>query len=241
MMIRTWQEWMAIGLVSGLSLSWGWGGDRALAQTTETPATPETEVPEDTELPTEAEPAADDGPRFTCQLENGQYTVMYSPKSQPDTAYPWATPGDMGSAWPAERRCNEISRRLESYRPDGLLELRTGQENGYNTVCVTTEAVAGCRIVFTVPTGQDPEFTRDSVFNNLVLADQGTATEGVTTFAEGDSILDDLSDVLGLPNGNNQPARTGNINLQPFLDPADGGTGAQLNQPTGRPLNPDNF
>lgn len=220
----------------GISIS---SSDFAIAQTeteteTETertePEQPDSEVPE-TPLP------EDTTARFTCQLENGEYTVMYSPKSEPGVMYAWATPEDMGSAWPAERRCGEISRRLESYRPDGLLELQTSVENGYNTVCVTTEADSSCRIVFTVPPGQDPVVTRDRVFDNLLLADQGQTTEGVTTFVEGDSVLDDLNDVLGGPSVRS----SGDINLQPFLDSADGGTGTQLNQNNGRSLDPDNF
>ncbi len=138
--------------------------------------------------------------RFTCQLNNGQYTVMYAPSSQPGQMYPWAIPQDMGSAWPAQRRCQEISARLESYRPDGLLSLNTGVENGYNIVCVTTEAVPTCRIVFTVPEGQDPALTRDQVFNTLASADQGLATEGVNTFAPtGNSSLGQIGDLLRLP------------------------------------------
>lgn len=194
---------------------------------------------------TETEPPADSAPeapvdaRFACQVNNGEYTVMYLPESQPNQAYPWAVPQDLGSAWPAQRRCEEISRRLESYRPDGLLELQTGVENGYNIVCVTTQAVPTCRIVFTVPPGQDPLATRDGVFENLVLADRGETTQGVTTFAEGDS-------PLSLPGelGESMSAATGAINLRPFLDPADGGTGTRLNGrafPNGRPLDPENF
>ncbi|MEM9005937.1 MAG: COP23 domain-containing protein [Cyanobacteria bacterium P01_F01_bin.86] len=197
------------------------------------------EAPEE---PTQGTVEVADEPRFTCQLENGQYTVMYSPVSQPGEFYPWAVPEDMGGAWPAERRCNEISRRLEEYRPDGLLELQNDIENGYDTVCVTTEAVGGCRIVFTVPPGQDPQITRDSVFNNLVLADQGDTTQGVTTFTgEGSDVLDDLNEVLGLPSGNSSSQSNDGINLQPFLDSSDGGTGTQLSPNTGRRLNPDNF
>ena len=119
-----------------------------------------------------------DSPRFTCQMHNGRYTVMYTPESQPNQPQPWAIPGDMGSNWPAQRRCSEIGARLESYRPDGLLELQTGVENGYNTVCVTTESNPTCRIVFTVPDGQDPIATRDQVFENLTLADSGQQTQG---------------------------------------------------------------
>jgi hypothetical protein len=243
-MARVWQGFFALGLVGSLVAANGLGvSDRALAQTETEPdatTTEETEPSTSEESVETSEESIEEASRFTCQLRNGQYTVMYSPKSEPGAMYAWATPEDMGSAWPAERRCNEISRRLEEYRPDGLLELQTGQENGYNTVCVTTESVSSCRIVFTVPQGQDPVLTRDRVFDNLVLADQGQTTEGVNTFVEGGSILDDLNDVLGIPS-RSTTTRNGNINLQPFLDSADGGTGTQLNQNRGLQLNPDNF
>ena len=107
--------------------------------------------------------------RFSCQTANGQPTVMYNPQSQPGKYYAWATPTSLGGGWTPERRCNEISRRLEFYRPDGLLELQTGVENGYNTICVTTEAMSSCRIVLTVPPGQNPVAIRDRIFNNLSL------------------------------------------------------------------------
>jgi hypothetical protein len=184
--------------------------------------------------------------RFSCQLQDGQYTVMYNPVSQPDEYYAWAVPEDMGAAWPAERRCTTISDRLETYRPDGLLELQTGVENGYDIVCVTTEAVEQCRIVFTVPPGQDATLTRDRVFNNLLLADQGEQTEGVTTLTGGDSnILEQLGDILGTGSlGTSNRSNNNGINLQPFLDEADGGTGSQLRDDGAAPgqrLNPDNF
>ncbi|GAC1470527.1 MAG: hypothetical protein NVS2B14_16430 [Chamaesiphon sp.] len=189
------------------------------------------------------------GTRFDCESVNGQYTVMYHPESQPGQAYPWAVPGYMGDNWTPQRRCNEISRRLESYRPDGLLEMRTDVVNGYNTICVTTEQVSSCRIVLTVPRGQDPQAIRDRVFQNLTVADSGERTEGVNTFANsGSRTLNNLFK-LGLPSrtfGN----RSQNINLQPFLDARDGGTATHLTggiktrvQPgsTNHRLNPGNF
>ncbi len=216
-------------------------GPAAVAQTSN-PAPEET--PENTPT-TPGEAEADLGPRFTCQVHNGQYTVMYAPTSQPGQAYPWAVPQDMGSAWPADRRCAEISARLERYRPDGLLALETAVENGYNTVCVTTEATSGCRIVFTVPPGQDATLTRDRVFDNLAVADRGDQTQGVTTFTgSNNGVLGQIGTILGLPSSS-MPTRTSpqGINLKPFLDPADGGTGARLSggQPSGRPLKPDAF
>jgi hypothetical protein len=159
----------------------------------------------------------------------------------------------MGGGWTPERRCETISERLEEYRPDGLVELRTDIENGYNTVCATTEEnLDTCRIVFTVPPGQDPVATRDAVFSNITLADAGTDTSAVNTFV-GSSRLPDVGllgtdigddEILGAVGeilGSRSPRRQANgIYLKPYLDPADGGTGIYLNQ-TGQPLNPDNF
>ncbi|MEM1252581.1 MAG: COP23 domain-containing protein [Cyanobacteria bacterium P01_H01_bin.21] len=191
--------------------------------------------------------------RFTCEIQDGEYTVMYRPSSEPGQAYPWAVPTEMGGGWTPERRCETISARLEEYRPDGLVELRTDVENGYNTVCATTEEqLESCRIVFTVPVGQDPVATRDAVFSNITLADAGTDTSAVNTFVGGtrlpgtdlsgsesldDAIFGAVSNILG-NRSTRQPSN--GIYLKPFLDPADGGTGEYLNQ-SGQPLNPDNF
>jgi Circadian oscillating protein COP23 len=176
--------------------------------------------------------------RFSCQASNGRYSVMYQPESQPSKYFAWAVPQQMGGGWTPEKRCREISARLELYRPDGLVEMQTGTENGYNTVCVTTDNVPGCRIVFTVPKGQDPVATRDGVFSNLAIADSGQQTAGVYTYQDnsgkallnqiGGALKVDLGGLLGTQaNPVAAPARTG-IALKPFLDRADGGSGAQL-------------
>lgn len=168
--------------------------------------------------------------RFSCQANNGVYTVMYQPESQPTQFFPWATPSALGGGWSEQRRCNEIARRLEMYRPDGLLELTTGVENNYNTVCVRTEKVSDCRIVFTVPPGQDPLVTRDRVFQNLTVADSGQQTDAVYTYrGRGTNELDQLFNMGREALGGRRNSRaTKNINLRPFLDQADGGTGTKL-------------
>lgn len=233
---------MTTGLVSVLSAS------PSFAQTY--PPLPDVEsstsgTPSGTPLPGDT--------RFECQLYEGTFTVVYRPESQPERVYPWATPGQMGGGWTAERRCYAISDRLESYRPEGLVELQVGTENGYNTVCATTEQSPGlCKIVFTVPPGQNPVVTRDLVFENLALADAGNNTTIVNTFtgsgpygSSGSDLLGQLSEILNLPSRNSSRASsapTGNgIYLKPFLDAADGGTGTALRSTAapGRPLNTD--
>lgn len=174
-----------------------------------------------------------EGARFTCEYVNGQHTVMYHPQSQEGLAYPWATPTALGGGWTPEARCNEISRRLEAYRPDGLQELRTAVENNYNTICVTTQENPACRIVLTVPPGQDPRAIRDRVFQNLTVADSGGQTDAVTTFTGTGQDGKLLEQILGtvVPGQGSRPSRqsaSGGINLRPFLDRADGGTGAKL-------------
>lgn len=200
--------------------------------------------------PSNTDSEASDQPRFSCQIVDGQYTVMYSPESQPSAPYPWATPTTLGDGWSAERRCNEISRRLELYRPDGLEEMQTSVENNYNIICVTTQRDPSCRIVLTVPPGQDPELTRNRVFENLVVADTGQQTDAVATFVGTENAGQWLDRVvnqgLSALGRRNRPVRqSSGIDLRPFLDPADGGTGTQLRG--GNPnssktrLNPNRF
>lgn len=203
-----------------------------------------------TETETETAPTTtrvDDIERFKCEMYNGQPTVMYYPQSEPEQAYPWATPGDMGGGWSADRRCAEISRRLEFYRPDGLNQLQTAVENGYDTVCVTTQDNPSCRIVFTVPPGQDPLATRDRVFDNIAMANSGENTQSVYTFRDGggSDIIGRLGEALNidLPSLGRSTSRSNSINLRPFLDRSDRGTGEYLRgtQTPGRQLNPDDF
>ncbi|HEY9726389.1 MAG TPA: COP23 domain-containing protein [Chroococcales cyanobacterium] len=187
--------------------------------------------PEQSPSSTNADPS--DKPRFSCQMVDGQYTVMYSPESQPSSPYPWATPTTLGGGWSAERRCNEISRRLELYRPDGLEEMQTSVENNYNIICVTTQRDPSCRIVLTVPPGQDPELTRNRVFENLVVADTGQQTDAVATYVGTENAAQWLDRVVhqglsALGGPNRSVKHSSGIDLRPFLDPADGGTGTQL-------------
>ncbi len=216
------------------------------------PPTPQTSVP-----------SGGTQARFMCEYVNSEYTVTYHPIDRVNDKYPWAVPSTMGSTWNASKRCTEIARRLEEYRRDGLKELRTEVKNQYDTVCVTTERNNDCRIVFTVPKGQDAISTRDSVFRNLTMADSGQRTVGVNTFAEGNNNFGGmLGNILpGIGNTGINPASSttapvkkynSNIDLRPFLSIQDGGTATQLrpatpnnskntSTPSGKKLNPDRF
>ncbi|MEH1926447.1 MAG: COP23 domain-containing protein [Nostoc sp.] len=210
-------------------------------------------VPIDTSTGIPPSTSADGTTRFSCQNYNGQYTVMYQPQSQSGQFFPWAAPAALGGGWDAQRRCAAIASRLELYRPDGLQELQTGVENNENIVCVTTEANPTCRIVLTVPRGKDPYVIRNSVFQNLTTADSGQQTIAVNTYGDRSSGGNELYNLgrtlLGSGNNRVSSSRDG-INLKPFLDRKDGGTGNNLrsgvaidrqSQPNNARLNPGNF
>ncbi|NJM72375.1 MAG: hypothetical protein HC862_20615 [Scytonema sp. RU_4_4] len=170
----------------------------------------------------------DNGNRFFCQLYNGQYTVMYQPQSQPGQYYAWAIPRTLGGGWSAQQRCETIAQRLETYRPDGLVELKTAVENRQNILCVTTETNPYCRIVLTVPPESDPYVVRNSVFQNLASADSGQQTIGVNTYASGNNELSNLGRTIFGGGKKASASSKDPINLKPFLDRADRGTGTNL-------------
>ena len=194
----------------------------------------------------------DTATRFSCQMDTNGYTVMYSPQSQPNQLFAWATPQALGGGWDSQRRCATIAQRLETYRPDGLVELRTSSLNGYDVLCVTSEADPSCRLVLTVPPGRDAFQVRNDVFQNLVSADSGQATIGVNTYRGAG-----LEDVVNLGrtllgNGKRTAVSKDAIQLKPFLDKQDGGNGKLLRNvkkttsqsrpsQTGNKLNPNLF
>jgi hypothetical protein len=217
--------------LSSLGLSLFIGNSAAFAQVVvPTDSTGGSSVPIDTSG-TSTLPPVNTATRFSCQFYNGQYTVMYQPQSQPGQYFPWAAPAALGGGWSPQRRCETIASRLELYRPDGLQELQTAVENNENTICVTTEAMPTCRIVLTVPRGRDPFAVRNSVFQNLMTADSGQQTLAVNTYTNRASTNNELYN-LGrtlLGGGNNRAtASRGGLNLKPFLDRKDGGTGTGL-------------
>ncbi|MBD2139564.1 hypothetical protein H6F32_18835 [Anabaena sp. FACHB-1237] len=174
---------------------------------------------------------ANNSTRFSCQFYNGKHTVMYQPQSRPGQYFAWAAPQALGGGWDTQKRCEAIASRLELYRPDGLQELQIAAENRENIICVTTQTVPSCRILLTVPRGKDPYAVRSSVFDNLAAADNGQETIAVNTYGNRNpggvqGIYNIGQSVLG---GNNRVSNSrSGINLKPYLDPKDGGTGSNL-------------
>jgi hypothetical protein len=225
-------------LLSSLGCSLFFGNTVAFAQVVvpTVPSGSSTTVPLGSSSTIPTSTTVDSNTRFSCQSNNGQFTVMYQPQSQPGQYFPWAAPQNLAGGWDAQRRCETIANRLELYRPDGLQELQIAVENSENIICVTTESQPNCRIVLTVPRGKDPYTIRNSVFQNLTTSDSGQQTTAVNTYSNrnrgnGDSLYSLGQTLLSGKNQVSSPKK--GINLKPYLDPKDGGTGGKLRNGVG--------
>jgi hypothetical protein len=210
------------------------------------PTTPVSNSPAPNTVPTSTQTSSGSGAHFTCENFNGNPTVMYYPDNQNGRGFAWAQPSDMGDTWTPQARCQAIAQRLEQYRTEGLEQMVTSKLNGYDIVGVTTDQVPGVQIVLTVPPGQDPQATRDKIFNNLTIAEAGNQTEAINTFTSSGGGLcfnNKLGQFLhlGCPTTNQNhsitsaPSGNTNIYLRPFLAPSDGGDGSLLGKLTSTP------
>ncbi len=101
--------------------------------------------------------------RFSCELRQDTkkgkqvWTVMYE---NDEKKQPWlGMVITMGGVWSPERRCQEIEKRLENFREDGLVSL--GYRDDPNTpqqqvLCVNTELSGdSCPLLMTLDVGTD--------------------------------------------------------------------------------------
>jgi hypothetical protein len=171
----------------------------------------------------------DEEVRFSCETQAGRPTVMYAPVSQPGNLYAWATPEDMGAAWPAERRCAEIARRLETVSSRWLARAANGpRERLQHRLCHHRSRRQLSHRIHRARGARRRSPPAIASSTTWCWPIKGQTTEGVTTFAEGDSLLDEIGNVLGFPDwqlsGARSLARAALIS-SPFWIAADGGTG----------------
>ncbi|MGD1703820.1 COP23 domain-containing protein [Dapis sp. BLCC M229] len=101
--------------------------------------------------------------RFSCELRQDTnkgkevWTVMYDNDKKKQPWLGMVIP--MGGGWSPERRCQEIERRLENFREDGLVSL--GYRDDPDTpqqqvLCVKTKSSGeNCPLLMTLDVGMD--------------------------------------------------------------------------------------
>lgn len=114
--------------------------------------------------------------RFYCELrpdseQGGEiYTVMYR---HDKGRKPWLRlVTTLGGNWSPQARCEEIARRLEGFREDGLLSLTYRDDPNTPTqyvICAKTKASKdGCPLLLTLLRGADPDKMLRQVAESLI-------------------------------------------------------------------------
>jgi len=106
-MTDQWQRWVATGLTAGFVLA-----SAAIPVAAQISGETDESTPDNSEMPEADEPAVptaeegvslpDEAVRFTCEVQNGQPTVMYAPVSQP---------GSLSSTARSPSRCSTAGAR----------------------------------------------------------------------------------------------------------------------------------
>lgn len=101
---------------------------------------------------------AQDRPTYFCgTTSNGVPATMVRASERNIPIILWISTSFL-PLWPPQRRCQEVSRRFETYSNNGMLNYLThGYMNNYPVVCATRTAGGPCEgLLFTLMHGRDP-------------------------------------------------------------------------------------
>lgn len=105
---------------------------------------------------------------FSCGTSNGVPTTLASTndgRSVPMIR--WTSNTFDAAGWTAERRCQEVSQRFETYRQQGRLAfVTTGRINGQPVICTAPRDRGPCDgLLYTLKPGQDPTLALRRLFD----------------------------------------------------------------------------
>lgn len=105
---------------------------------------------------------------FKCEMIQGvPTTVGISPKweNQSRPFMRWSSDKFGPSGWTPQKRCQEVTRRLNQSFFEGGTYITHGIMNGFPIICTTNKAGKECnQLLFTLPRGSDPELILEDLF-----------------------------------------------------------------------------
>ncbi len=104
---------------------------------------------------------------FYCGTSQGAPTTLAKSGSRVVPIIRWSSDAFSESGYSAERRCQEVSKRFQTYYDDGSLSfITTGRMNGQNVVCVARSNGGPCAgLLFTLKPGSNPTQAINQLFN----------------------------------------------------------------------------
>lgn len=103
---------------------------------------------------------------FSCQYDDGFPTTVFRVENGPGTIVEyslirWSSRYFEESGWTPERRCEEVSRRFQSYYEDGILRyLIVSEINNQGTICAVEDlsySSLSCNLLLTVKPFERPQ------------------------------------------------------------------------------------
>jgi hypothetical protein len=106
-------------------------------------------------------------PTFSCAQNLGAPTTMVYGPNGAKPFIRWTSSQFSASGWSPERRCMEVSKRLQDAKErNALAFITTGNMNGLPVICTAREKGGSCDVLlYTLKPGQDPVLTLRSLLN----------------------------------------------------------------------------
>ncbi|APB32978.1 hypothetical protein GlitD10_0664 [Gloeomargarita lithophora Alchichica-D10] len=104
---------------------------------------------------------------FYCGTSQGSPATLAKSGSRVVPIIRWSSDAFSDSGYSATRRCQEVSKRFQTYYNDGSLSfITTGRMNGQNVVCVARSNGGPCAgLLFTLKPGSNPTQAINQLFN----------------------------------------------------------------------------
>jgi hypothetical protein len=104
---------------------------------------------------------------FYCGTSQGSPATLAKSGSRVVPIIRWSSDAFSDSGFSPERRCQEVSKRFQTYYDDGSLSfITTGRMNGQNVVCVARSHGGPCAgLLFTLKPGANPTQVINQLFN----------------------------------------------------------------------------
>ncbi|MEN9218062.1 MAG: COP23 domain-containing protein [Gloeomargarita sp. DG_2_bins_126] len=104
---------------------------------------------------------------FYCGTSQGTPATLAKSGNRVVPIIRWTSDSFSESGFSPERRCQEVSRRFQTYYDDGSLSfITTGRMNGQNVICVARSHGGPCAgLLFTLKPGSNPTQVINQLFN----------------------------------------------------------------------------
>jgi len=110
--------------------------------------------------------SAEAAPRtFSCKMVSGAWTTLVNESSQPERQIiRWTSPTG-GPGYTPERRCKEVTNRMNDYFSKSGQFITYGIKNEQNVICTTDGQGKDClKLLYTLKPNQDPKGTLEDLF-----------------------------------------------------------------------------